>query len=196
MLLLPLIFAVLTTGMYAVTGEKTDFIISSLRKENHFRMARLNGLWGKALKILTDENELLDLYGDFAVQDNIEFKRKQEQAKDEDEIIRNFIDKQLLAVLLKHGLGRICPENMFAFSSKELHKLDEFYFEAIQKDPKLSRLWEQANSIGFTEEEMKELKSNFMGYLDKYAEYIKLKQEMKQYHGCSQMFRSMQINHI
>lgn len=43
---------------------------------------------------------------------------------------------------------------------------------------------------------MKELKSNFMGYLDKYAEYIKLKQEMKQYHGCSQMFRSMQINHI
>ena len=123
------------------------------------------------LKILTNENELLDLYGDFAVQDDIEFKRKQEGAKEENEIIKNFIDKQLLgiifwansfhkmkfkcldlpiAILLKHGLGRICPENMFAFSNKELHKFDEFYFEAIQKDPKLSSLWEQANSIGFT----------------------------------------------
>ena len=41
--------------------------------------------------------------------------------------------------------------------------------------------------------EMETLKFKFLGYLEKYEEYIMLRQEMKQYDGCSKMFWSTQI---
>ncbi|XP_046656659.1 alpha-2-macroglobulin receptor-associated protein-like isoform X1 [Daphnia pulicaria] len=138
-----------------------------------FRLAKINLIWAKAQKRLT-EFKLKSLYSELKVQDKEELQLKRLKADnlDKDGLKEAEIRKKFGNVIERYGLADHFDkdtESNQADSTTNSH--------SIFKDKKLNKLWLKAESAGFTEPELKMLKDEFAHHQEKVLQYYSLLEE-------------------
>uniref|UniRef100_A0A1L8DJH6 Putative alpha 2-macroglobulin receptor-associated protein n=1 Tax=Nyssomyia neivai TaxID=330878 RepID=A0A1L8DJH6_9DIPT len=144
-----------------------------------FRMAKLNLVWTKAQHRLT-EPKLISLYTELKIQDKEELAWKQlsGQNKDKDGLNEAELRKKLIGIMSTYGLlehfdDAQNPEKTKSYTTYH-GTVDSYKNKSLFKDKKLNRLWEKAEVAGFTPEEMKALKEEFMHHQEKVDLYYEL----------------------
>lgn len=164
--------AVISANKYSKeANEKVQF------ERDPFRMAKLNLLWEKALKRLS-EPKLRALMSELKLQDKEEMtlKKLKTEGGDKDGLKESELRKKLRAIMMKYNLG----EDMGDFrpaGTKEAYLnevTDQKILKAVFKDKKLNKLWQKAETSGFTEAELKALKEEFEHHQEKVDEYYSL----------------------
>ncbi|XP_055683046.1 alpha-2-macroglobulin receptor-associated protein [Lutzomyia longipalpis] len=144
-----------------------------------FRMAKLNLVWTKAQHRLT-EPKLISLYTELKIQDKEELAWKQlsGQNKDKDGLKEAELRKKLIGIMSTYGLLEHFDETQNPEKTKEYTAyhgtVDSYKNKSLFKDKKLNRLWEKAEVAGFTPEELKALKEEFMHHQEKVDLYYEL----------------------
>ncbi|XP_050701934.1 alpha-2-macroglobulin receptor-associated protein-like [Eriocheir sinensis] len=155
-------------------------------EEAPFRMGKLNMLWEKAVRRLS-EPKLNRLLSELKMQDKEELTLKKLRADnmDKDGLKEAELRKKLKNIMEKYGLNADLREENRAGAATEAYMnevKDREILKAIFKDKKLNKLWAKAEASGFTEVELKALKEEFQHHQDKVDEYYALVQEKAQQH--------------
>lgn len=142
-----------------------------------YRMAKLNLLWNKALKRLS-EPKLKSLLSELKVQDKEEMtlKKLKTDGGDKEGLKEAELRKKLRGIMFRYKLIDDLPDNLTT-GSKETYLnevTDQKILKAVFKDKKLNKLWTKAESSGFSEAELKALKEEFQHHQDKIDEYYSL----------------------
>ncbi|KAG7174057.1 alpha-2-macroglobulin receptor-associated protein-like [Homarus americanus] len=172
-------------------------------ERNQFRMAKLNLLWDKALKRLA-EPKLNLLQSELKMQDKEEMtlKKLKTDGGDKEGLKEAELRKKLRGIMVRYNLSDDLRDNRTP-ASKEAYLnevTDQKILKAIFKDKKLNRLWEKAESSGFTEPELKALKEEFQHHQDKVDDYyslintasVKLEQDQNHLENDIKRFDSLQ----
>ncbi|XP_018020555.1 alpha-2-macroglobulin receptor-associated protein [Hyalella azteca] len=141
-----------------------------------FRMAKINLVWEKALKQLSDQ-KLVILMSELKIQDKQEltFKKHKAEGGDKDGQMEARLRKSLQEIMSKYKLGQPQGDDeTVAFIDSNKQSLDVLF-----KDKKLNKLWAKAEQSGFTQEELKVLKDEFQHHQDKIDQYYDLLQTHK-----------------
>ncbi|KAI9553008.1 hypothetical protein GHT06_020895 [Daphnia sinensis] len=141
-----------------------------------FRLAKINLIWAKAQKRLT-EFKLKTLFSELKVQDKEELQLKRLKADnlDKDGLQEAELRKKFSSIIERYGLAdhfdKDTPnsESNNAYSQANSHN--------VFKDKKLNKLWLKAESAGFTESELKVLKEEFAHHQEKVLQYYSLLEE-------------------
>ncbi|XP_068215445.1 alpha-2-macroglobulin receptor-associated protein [Palaemon carinicauda] len=149
-------------------------------ERNPFRMAKLNLLWEKALKRLS-EPKLKSLLSELKVQDKEEMtlKKLKLDAGDKDGLKEADLRKKLRAITVRYKLSEDLMGGLPSYEPYQNEVHDEQINKAIFKDKKLNKLWSKAEQSGFTETELKALKEEFMHHQEKVDEYYSLVSKAK-----------------
>lgn len=145
-------------------GEK----ISNYRiLDDPFRRQKLNLLWTKARKQLT-EGKLEKLYSELKIQDKEEMtlKRLKTENSDKDGMIEANLRKKFGAILKRYGLESYHPDVVPKDEGVTVNKGMGYF-----KDKKLNRLWEKAEKAGLSEDELLTLKQEFKHHQEKVEQY-------------------------
>lgn len=149
-----------------------------------FRMAKLNLLWTKAQHRLT-EPKLKSLFSELKMHDKEEilFKKLKAEGQDKEGLMEADMRRRLIGIMSSYGL----LEHFDEVQSTEKLKDHESYSETsnyvnkgIFKDKKLNKLWEKAESSGFTAEELKVLKEEFSHHQEKVDQYYAILNDVEQ----------------
>ncbi|XP_064105454.1 alpha-2-macroglobulin receptor-associated protein-like [Macrobrachium nipponense] len=140
-----------------------------------FRMAKLNLLWEKALKRLS-EPKLKSLLSELKVQDKEEMtlKKLKLDAGDKDGLKEAELRKKLRGIMVRYKLSEDLMGGLPSNEPYQNEVYDEQISKAIFKDKKLNKLWDKAEQSGFTETELKALKEEFLHHQEKVDEYYSL----------------------
>ncbi|KAK3864832.1 hypothetical protein Pcinc_029520 [Petrolisthes cinctipes] len=171
----------MVTALENKYSEKANTIpsnVSSKFGRDPFMMKKLNLLWDKALKRMSD-NKLKNLLAELKVQDKEEvtLKKLKHEGGDKDGLKEAELRKRLIAIMMKYNLNDDLREAGKQNDSKEayLNEVhDQQILKAIFKDKKLNKLWSKAEASGFTEVELRALKEEFMHHQEKIDEYFAL----------------------
>lgn len=140
-----------------------------------FRMAKLNLLWTKAQSRLT-EPKLKSLFSELKVHDKEElnFKKVKAEGKDKDGLLEADMRKRLVGIMSSYGL----LEHFDDVSNPQKHRDHEpasgkvkYMNKSLFKDKKLNKLWEKAETSGFTPEELNILRQEFEHHQEKVDQY-------------------------
>ncbi|XP_055586555.1 alpha-2-macroglobulin receptor-associated protein [Uranotaenia lowii] len=166
-----------------------------------FRMAKLNMVWSKAQHRLT-EPKLKSLYTELKIQDKEEIAWKQlnSQHKDKEGLKEADLRKKLIGImstydLLEHFDDTLDPEKVKhhkAYSGKV--DSGSYKNKSLFKDKKLNRLWEKAESSGFTKEEMDALKEEFEHHQEKIDVYYNLLEQLGEDDGKGENVHENAVN--
>ncbi|OQV22396.1 putative Alpha-2-macroglobulin receptor-associated protein [Hypsibius exemplaris] len=145
------------------------------KSSGHFRVARLDGIWERAKKQLTVDDqrdifeELLDLD-----EDEITLKRLRHDGGDKNGDLTAKLRDKLHDILERYGLltpvhdkSRASPEQIA--KSKRDAKLAAV--DLLFSDKKLNKLWAKAQKAGFSVAELRTLKTEFDHHQQKLDEY-------------------------
>ncbi|XP_055636377.1 alpha-2-macroglobulin receptor-associated protein [Toxorhynchites rutilus septentrionalis] len=148
-----------------------------------FRMAKLNLVWTKAQHRLT-EPKLKSLYTELKIHDKEEIAWKQlsSQHKDKEGIKEAELRKKLIGIMSTYGL----LEHFDDTQDPEKYKpykaysggVDSYKNKSLFKDKKLNKLWEKAETSGFTKEELDTLKEEFEHHQEKIDVYYNLLEQL------------------
>jgi len=177
---LPVLF-ILTIWADPISPEKNKYSKEANVKykelDNPFRMAKLNAVWHKAQKNLS-EGKLQSLYNDLKLQDKeeLQLKRLKSEGNDKDGLMEAEVRRKFKGILNTYGLLEYFddghqPEKATRDGDNRIHK-------SLFKDKKLNKLWEKAEKVGFTEKELKTLKEEFSHHQDKLDDYYMLMESL------------------
>lgn len=168
-----------------VLNEDVDFRPISLRHlDRPFRMSKLNLLWSKAVIRLSDP-KLKSLFGELKLHDKeeITWKHLRAEGKDKDGLKEAELRKKLLTIMANYNLldqadDLADPQKTIPF--RPLNEAsDKHINKSLFKDKKLNKLWEKAETAGFTYEELQALREEFGHHQDKIDQYYALLHDVK-----------------
>ncbi|KAK7066466.1 Low-density lipoprotein particle receptor binding [Halocaridina rubra] len=174
-----ILLLVLYGGVFSVENKYSEDANTKVHFERKpFRMAKLNLLWEKALKRLS-EPKLKSLLSELKVHDKEEMtlKKLKLDSLDKDGLKEAELRKKLRGIMVRYKLSDDLIMNERASSGKESYLnevTDQQILKAVFKDKKLNKLWQKAEKSGFTENELKALKEEFQHHQDKVDEYYEL----------------------
>uniref|UniRef100_A0A182Q767 Alpha-2-macroglobulin RAP C-terminal domain-containing protein n=1 Tax=Anopheles farauti TaxID=69004 RepID=A0A182Q767_9DIPT len=146
-----------------------------------FRMAKLNLVWTKAQHRLT-EPKLKSLYTELKLHDKEELTYKQLKEKDKDGLKEAELRNKLVSIMSTYGLLEHFDETQDPAKYK-LHKSangsgapgkDTYKNKSLFKDKKLNKLWDKAETAGFSKEELDALREEFDHHQAKIDVYYSL----------------------
>ncbi|XP_050070274.1 alpha-2-macroglobulin receptor-associated protein [Anopheles maculipalpis] len=144
-----------------------------------FRMAKLNLVWTKAQHRLT-EPKLKSLYTELKLHDKEEITYKQLKEKDKDGLKEAELRNKLVTIMSTYGLlehfdDTQDPEKYKMYKANEGGtKKDTYKNKSLFKDKKLNKLWDKAETAGFTKEELDALREEFDHHQAKIDVYYSL----------------------
>ncbi|XP_055906877.1 alpha-2-macroglobulin receptor-associated protein-like [Eupeodes corollae] len=158
------------------TTESYDPDFRNLQRP--FRMSKLNLVWTKAQQRLT-EPKLKSLYMELKIQDKEEIGWKQlnSQHKDKEGLKAAELRQKLIGIMSSYDLLEHFEETQDATKTKpykKFHYSEDYINKSLFKDKKLNKLWEKAELSGFSPEELKTLKEEFLHHQDKVDMYYSL----------------------
>ncbi|XP_055848923.1 alpha-2-macroglobulin receptor-associated protein isoform X2 [Episyrphus balteatus] len=158
------------------TTESYDPDFRNLQRP--FRMSKLNLVWTKAQHRLT-EPKLKSLYMELKIQDKEEIGWKQlnSQHKDKEGLKAAELRQKLIGIMSSYDLLDHFEETQDPIKTKaykKYHDSDDHMNRSMFKDKKLNKLWEKAEVSGFSNEELKSLKEEFLHHQDKVDLYYSL----------------------
>ncbi|EEZ98539.1 alpha-2-macroglobulin receptor-associated protein [Tribolium castaneum] len=167
------------------SNDDVDFRPVSLKHlDKPFRMAKLNLLWSKAVVRLS-EPKLKSLFGELKLHDKeeITWKHLKAEGKDKDGLKEAELRKKLLTIMGSYNLLDQADDVQDP-SKYRAHKplneaSDKYINKSLFKDKKLNKLWEKAETAGFTAEELAALKEEFTHHQDKVDQYYALLHDVK-----------------
>ncbi|XP_017878039.1 alpha-2-macroglobulin receptor-associated protein [Ceratina calcarata] len=153
---------------------------NSLRElDKPFRVARLNVLWAKAKNRLTD-TKLRSIFSDLKIQDEeeIAYKHFRAEGKDPYGERESRLRSKLIGIMSTYGM-------LERFEDTEdpvlLHRhralndgKNDYLRRDVFKDARLNKLWAEAETAGFTDEELRALKEEFRRHQERVEEYTRL----------------------
>ncbi|XP_062538249.1 alpha-2-macroglobulin receptor-associated protein [Armigeres subalbatus] len=148
-----------------------------------FRMAKLNLVWTKAQHRLT-EPKLKSLYTELKIHDKEEIAWKQlnSQHKDKEGLKEAELRKKLIGIMSTYGLLEYFDDTQDPEKYKPYKaysgKVDNYMNKSLFKDKKLNKLWEKAETSGFTVEELNALKEEFEHHQEKIDVYYNLLEQL------------------
>ncbi|XP_052866308.1 alpha-2-macroglobulin receptor-associated protein [Anopheles cruzii] len=146
-----------------------------------FRMAKLNLVWTKAQQRLT-EPKLKSLYTELKLHDKEEITYKQLKEKDKDGLKEAQLRDKLVRIMSNYGLLEHFDETQDPEKYKQ-HKpangaKDAYKNKSLFKDKKLNKLWDKAETAGFTTEELDALREEFEHHQTKIDVYYNLLEQL------------------
>ncbi|XP_039607559.1 alpha-2-macroglobulin receptor-associated protein [Polypterus senegalus] len=135
-----------------------------------FRIAKLNQVWEKALRLQLSPVKQAELHSDLKIQekDELNWKKLKAEGLDEDGEKEAKLRRNFNVILAKYGLN----------GKKDTRPLENNFLkdhEGVQddfEDPRLEKLWNKAKTSGkFSEEELHSLHREFQHHKDKIQEY-------------------------
>uniref|UniRef100_A0A023ER05 Putative alpha 2-macroglobulin receptor-associated protein n=1 Tax=Aedes albopictus TaxID=7160 RepID=A0A023ER05_AEDAL len=148
-----------------------------------FRMAKLNLVWAKAQHRLT-EPKLKSIYTELKIHDKEEIAWKQlnSQHKDKEGLKEAELRKKLIGIMSTYGLLEYFDDTQDPEQYKPYKaysgKVDSYMNKSLFKDKKLNKLWEKAETSGFTKEELDALKEEFEHHQEKIDVYYNLLEQL------------------
>lgn len=129
------------------------------------------------------EPKLKSLYGELKLHDKeeITWKRLKAEGKDKDGLKEAQLRKKLLDIMGLYGLLEHFEDNADPrkYKSPRDSKLDSHINKSLFKDKKLNKLWEKAESAGFTSIELETLREEFNHHQEKIDQYYSLLGDVK-----------------
>lgn len=149
--------------------------------ENPFRMQKINLLWEKAKRRLSD-GKLTNIYSDLKSQDKDELKLKKlkSEGQDKDGIKEAELRKTLQRIMNKYGLNDPWsnPDDNKTFRDDGKYELEQDTIDKrIFKDKKLNKLWNKAEKAGL---DLETLKQEFQHHQEKIEHYHQLIDKVNQ----------------
>ncbi|XP_051992976.1 alpha-2-macroglobulin receptor-associated protein-like [Xyrauchen texanus] len=136
-----------------------------------FRIAKLNQVWEKAIRMQLAPVRLSELHSDLKIQekDELQWKKLKAEGLDEDGEREAKLRRNFSIILAKYGMDgkkdtRTLDNNRL--KDRDVKEGDTF------DDPRLNKLWNKAKTSGkFSEEELQSLQREFLHHKDKINEY-------------------------
>uniref|UniRef100_A0AAY5KBI7 Low density lipoprotein receptor-related protein associated protein 1 n=1 Tax=Esox lucius TaxID=8010 RepID=A0AAY5KBI7_ESOLU len=136
-----------------------------------FRIAKLNQVWEKAIRMQLPPVRQAELHSDLKIQekDELQWKKIKAEGMDENGEREAKLRRSFNVILAKYGMdGKKDTRSLESNNLKDHDRTDEDGFD----DPRLDKLWNKAKTSGkFSEEEMASLKREFQHHKDKIREY-------------------------
>lgn len=131
------------------------------------------------------ETKLKSLFGELKLhdKDEITWKHLRAEGKDKDGMKEAELRKKLLNIMSMYNLldqaDDVTDENK-AKPFKPLNEASDKYInKSLFKDKKLNKLWQKAETSGFTQEELLALREEFGHHQDKIDQYYSLLYDVK-----------------
>ncbi|XP_030643914.1 alpha-2-macroglobulin receptor-associated protein [Chanos chanos] len=144
---------------------------SSDSKTVEFRIAKLNQVWEKALRMQLSPGRQAELHSDLKLQekDELHWKKLKAEGLDENGEREAKLRRNFNIILAKYGMdGKKDTRTMESNSLKDHDVKEGDTFD----DPRLDKLWNKAKTSGkFSEEELQSLRREFQHHKDKIHEY-------------------------
>lgn len=140
-------------------------------KEVEFRIAKLNQVWEKAIRMQLSPVRLSELHSDLKIQekDELQWKKVKAEGLDEDGEREAKLRRNFNIILAKYGMDG--KKDTRTLDSNRL-KDHDFKEGDTFDDPRLDKLWNKAKTSGkFSEEELQSLQREFQHHKDKINEY-------------------------
>ncbi|CAL8330952.1 unnamed protein product [Merluccius merluccius] len=159
-----------TAGKYS--REMNDAKLASGEgKALEFRIAKLDQVWGKAIRMQLSPVRLSELHSDLKIQekDELQWKKMKVEGLDENGEKEAQLRRNFNVILAKYGMdGKRDTRSLESNSLKDHETKEGDMFD----DPRLDKLWNKAKNSGkFSEEEMLSLRREFQHHKDKIHEY-------------------------
>ncbi|KAJ8272117.1 hypothetical protein COCON_G00109760 [Conger conger] len=136
-----------------------------------FRIAKLNQVWEKAIRMQLPPVRQSELHSDLKIQekDELQWKKLKAEGLDEEGEKEAALRRRFNVILAKYGMdGKKDTRGLESNSLKD-HDINE---GDMFEDPRLDKLWNKAKSSGkFSEEELLSLKREFQHHKEKIQEY-------------------------
>lgn len=144
---------------------------SSDEKTVEFRIAKLNQVWEKALRMQLSPVKQAELHSDLKIQekDELQWKKLKVEGMDENGEKEAQLRRNFNVILAKYGMdGKRDTRTLENNSLKDHDTKEGDGFD----DPRLDKLWNKAQSSGkFSNDELLSLKREFQHHKDKIHEY-------------------------
>uniref|UniRef100_A0A8C1AV49 Low density lipoprotein receptor-related protein associated protein 1 n=2 Tax=Cyprinus carpio carpio TaxID=630221 RepID=A0A8C1AV49_CYPCA len=136
-----------------------------------FRIAKLNQVWEKAIRMQLAPVRLSELHSDLKIQekDELQWKKLKAEGLDEDGEREAKLRRNFNIILAKYGMDG--KKDTRALDSNRLKDHDVKDGDTFD-DPRLDKLWNKAKTSGkFSDEELQTLQREFHHHKDKINEY-------------------------
>ncbi|CAM4483068.1 unnamed protein product [Leuciscus chuanchicus] len=136
-----------------------------------FRIAKLNQIWEKALRMQLAPVRLSELHSDLKIQekDELQWKKLKAEGLDEDGEREAKLRRNFSIILAKYGMDG--KKDTRTLDSNRL-KDHDFKEGDTFDDPRLDKLWNKAKTSGkFSDEELQTLQREFKHHKDRINEY-------------------------
>ncbi|CAL8330014.1 unnamed protein product [Lota lota] len=152
--------------------EKNDpKLTSGEGKALEFRIAKLNQVWEKAVRMQLPPVRLSELHSDLKIQekDELQWKKMKVEGLDENGEKEAKLRRNFNVILAKYEMdGKRDTRSLESNSLKDHETKEGDMFD----DPRLDKLWHKARNSGkFLEEELLSLRREFQHHKDKIQEY-------------------------
>ncbi|XP_052268637.1 alpha-2-macroglobulin receptor-associated protein-like [Dreissena polymorpha] len=158
-------------------------LCTDLKKENPFRMSKVNAVWHKGQKVLK-EKRLSDLYADLQVQDRreVDLKLRKTEGVDNEGLFEAQVRKEMAVILDRYGLTRHFPGENYS-GSPGYQPNENGSLPLNIRDNRLKDLLNKAQIEGFSDAEMSLLHEEMHHHQEKMDEYEQLRAEYEQLEG-------------
>ncbi|KAA0722139.1 Alpha-2-macroglobulin receptor-associated protein [Triplophysa tibetana] len=136
-----------------------------------FRIAKINQVWEKAIKMQLAPVRLSELHSDLKIQekDELHWKKLKAEGLDEDGEREAKLRRNFSIILAKYGMDG--KKDTRTLDSNRLKDHDVIEGDTFD-DPRLDKLWNKAKTSGkFSDEELQSLLREFQHHKDKINEY-------------------------
>ncbi|KAJ8000506.1 hypothetical protein DPEC_G00180830 [Dallia pectoralis] len=168
------LLAVMCLGVGVMAGKYSrDMNEQNNGSENtvEFRIAKLNQVWEKAVRMQFPPVRQAELHSDLKIQekDELQWKKLKAEGMDENGEREAKLRRSFNVILAKYGMdGKKDPRHLESNNLKDHDISEGDGFD----DPRLDKLWNKAKTSGkFSEDEMASLKREFQHHKDKIREY-------------------------
>uniref|UniRef100_A0AAY4APC8 Alpha-2-macroglobulin receptor-associated protein n=1 Tax=Denticeps clupeoides TaxID=299321 RepID=A0AAY4APC8_9TELE len=136
-----------------------------------FRIAKLNQVWEKALRVQMSPVRQAELHSDLKIQekDELQWKKMKAEGLDENGEREAKLRRNFNIILAKYGMdGKKDNRALESNNLKDHDAVESSLFD----DPRLDKLWNKVITSGkFSEEELQSLRREFLHHKDKIHEY-------------------------
>lgn len=140
-------------------------------KTVEFRIAKLNQVWEKAIRMQLSPVRQAELHSDLRIQekDELQWKKLKAEGLDEDGEREAKLRRGFNVILAKYGMDGKKDIRPLESNNLKDHQVRE---GEMFNDPRLDKLWNKARTSGkFSEDEMESLRREFQHHKDKIHEY-------------------------
>ncbi|KAI1887697.1 hypothetical protein AGOR_G00192980 [Albula goreensis] len=159
-----------------VMGSKYSKEMNELKSPDgkntvEFRIAKLNQVWEKALRMQLPPVRQAELHSDLRIQEKeeLQWKKLKAEGLDENGEKEAKLRRSFNVILAKYGMdGKKDTRGLESNNLKDYEHKEGDMFD----DPRLDKLWNKAKNSGkFSEEELQTLRREFQHHKDKIQEY-------------------------